>query len=91
MTQIQNVSPLGAIEVPLLGRILDAGEIVDVSPEHADILLEQPGNYALVDQPTEKQQLQAQARELGLPATGTVAQRKARILDHATATNGASQ
>lgn len=41
MPQIKNVSPLGDLDVPLLRRIVRAGEVVDVADEHAARLLEQ--------------------------------------------------
>lgn len=58
--QIKNVSPYGALDVPLLGRegepydehgtgCLSAGEVVEVSEAHARILLEQIGNYEPAD------------------------------------------
>ncbi len=45
MTAIRNVSPRGDLDVPLLGRIVAAGEVVDVDPAHAEILLEQVDNW----------------------------------------------
>lgn len=41
MTQIRNDSPLGDLDVPLLRRVVERGEVVDVSDAHAAILLEQ--------------------------------------------------
>lgn len=41
MTQIRNDSPLGDLDVPLLRRVVERGEVVDVSDEHAAILLQQ--------------------------------------------------
>lgn len=49
MPIIKNVSPLGELDVPLLGRFLDAGEEVEVSDEAAERLLPQAANYAPVD------------------------------------------
>lgn len=45
MPKIKNVSPFGDLDVPLLGRIVKAGEAVDVSDAHADILLQQEINF----------------------------------------------
>jgi hypothetical protein len=45
MPLIRNVSPLGDLDVPLLGRILAAGEEVDVPKETAALLLAQPDNF----------------------------------------------
>lgn len=50
MPRIKNVSPLGALDVPLLRRIVEADEIVDVTEDQARVLLLQPDNY----QPTDK-------------------------------------
>ena len=49
MTIIKNVSPLGELDVPLLGRFLDYGEEIEVSDEVAERLLPQAENYAPVD------------------------------------------
>lgn len=46
---IKNVSPLGELDVPLLGSILDAGEELEVSEDHARKLLPQAENYQPVD------------------------------------------
>ena len=43
--QIRNVSPRGDLEVPLLRRVVLAGEVVDVTPEQADLLLPQVDNW----------------------------------------------
>ena len=39
--KIRNDSPLGDLDVPLLRRVVERGEVVDVSDEHAAILLAQ--------------------------------------------------
>lgn len=46
MPKIQNVSPLGDLDVPLLRRAVKAGEVVDVSGDHAKLLLAQTGAWA---------------------------------------------
>lgn len=51
MPQIRNVSPLGEVEIPLLGRVVGAGEVVEVTDEQAAVLLEQVGNYEQADAP----------------------------------------
>lgn len=44
--KIKNVSPLGDLDVPLLGnRVVKAGEEIDVSDAHAKRLLLQPDNW----------------------------------------------
>lgn len=45
MVKIKNVSPFGDLDIPLLGRIVAAGEIVEVTEEEAGILLRQEANY----------------------------------------------
>lgn len=45
MVKIKNVSPFGDLDIPLLGRIVAAGEIVEVTDEEAAILLMQESNY----------------------------------------------
>lgn len=56
--KIRNTNPLGDVDVPLLGRqggdCLTAGEVVEVDAELAARLLEQVGNYELVEAEPEK-------------------------------------
>lgn len=52
MTRIQNTSPLGDLDVPLLRRVVKAGEIVDVSSAHAELLLAQTGTWAAPEKAT---------------------------------------
>lgn len=47
MPTLKNANPLGAVDLPLIGRTLEAGEEFEVSDEHAAVLLEQVGNYEL--------------------------------------------
>lgn len=51
---LRNTNPLGAVELPLIGRQLDAGETFEVDDATAKALLEQTGNYELVKTPTGK-------------------------------------
>ena len=44
--QLKNVSPLGAVDLPLIGRTLEAGEVFDVPDKVGNALLKQVGNYA---------------------------------------------
>lgn len=48
MPTLRNINPLGAVELPLLRRVLDAGEEFEVTDEQAERLLEQTSNYELV-------------------------------------------
>ena len=45
MPVIKNVSPYGALDVPLLGRTVEANEEIEVSEAQAAILLAQAENY----------------------------------------------
>lgn len=42
MTKVKNVSSLGDLEVPALGRVVKAGETVEVPDQIGAALLEQP-------------------------------------------------
>ncbi|MGZ0067860.1 hypothetical protein [Microbacterium arborescens] len=45
MQTFRNVSPLGALEVPALGRVIDAGEEFEVRPEIAELIAGQVENF----------------------------------------------
>lgn len=47
---IRNVNPLGAVEVPLLGQVVDRDATVDVDQEEAERLLPQRMNWAPADE-----------------------------------------
>ncbi len=49
MPRIKNISPIGAIDVPLLRRTLEADEQIDVTEDQARRLLAQPDVYGPVD------------------------------------------
>lgn len=51
--KVRNVSPLGDVEV--LGRIVAAGDVFEVSDEQAAALLAQPDNFAPVVEPKAKE------------------------------------
>ena len=46
--QLKNINPLGAVDLPLIGKTLEPGEVFDVSDEVGAALLEQVGNYEAV-------------------------------------------
>ena len=46
--QLKNVNPLGAVDLPLIGRTLEPGEVFDVPDKVGAALLEQIGNYEAV-------------------------------------------
>lgn len=43
MTAFRNISPQGALDLPLIGRVVAAGEEFDVTVEDAELLALQPG------------------------------------------------
>ena len=51
--KIKNVSPLGELDVTLLGRLVGAGEVVEVTAEQGGALIEQ-GIFEAVEAKTEK-------------------------------------
>lgn len=63
MIRLKNTNPLGQVDLPLIGRALGPGEEFDVPKEHADILLEQAGNYELADPKEEKARQTALAKK----------------------------
>lgn len=48
MPKLKNTNPLGEVDVPLLGRVLEQDEEFDASPEQAKVLLAQVGNFESV-------------------------------------------
>lgn len=65
---ITNISPLGDLDVPLLGRVVAAGEQVEVTDDEAWALLAQHNTFAPADKPaTGIAELHAEARAEGLP------------------------
>ena len=49
MAKIKNISPLGDLDVPVLGLTVKAGATVDVADDVAASLLEQKNNWAPAD------------------------------------------
>jgi hypothetical protein len=49
--KIKNISPYGALDVPLLRTVLEPGQVIDVTEDQAHALLLQPDNYAPEDRP----------------------------------------
>lgn len=50
MPKLKNISPLGALDVPLLRRVVEADEVFDVNEDQALVLLLQPDNYQPADE-----------------------------------------
>lgn len=46
--KLRNVSPLGHLDLPLIGRVLEPGEEFEVDDDTGKALLEQVGNYEQV-------------------------------------------
>lgn len=49
--RLRNTNPLGAVELPLIGRVLEPGDVFEIDDERGNALLEQAGNYELVREP----------------------------------------
>lgn len=49
MKKFQNVSPIGALDIPSLNRIVEAGEEFEVPDDLVEYFESQPGNFAAVD------------------------------------------
>jgi hypothetical protein len=43
--KIKNVSPFGDLDLPLIGRVVAAGEVFEVSDEDGALLVEQPAHW----------------------------------------------
>lgn len=54
MATLKNISPLGDLDFPLLGRDVKAGEEFDVDDDIAAELLKQDGNFEAVNKPRAK-------------------------------------
>lgn len=50
--RLRNTNPLGAVDLPLIGKSLRPGEVFEVEDEQGTVLLEQVGNYASVSDDT---------------------------------------
>lgn len=46
--KFKNVSPLGDLEVPVLGRVVKAGEVFEVPPSIGESLVAQPDVFQVV-------------------------------------------
>ncbi|MBT9255376.1 hypothetical protein KMZ30_07295 [Phycicoccus sp. KQZ13P-1] len=63
--RLVNISPLGPLDVPLLGRQLGAGEEFEVDDEQGRALLEQEGVYALAAKPRKPRRPRTPATRAG--------------------------
>jgi hypothetical protein len=69
MPKIKNVSPFGDLDVPLLGRIFEAGTVLDVTDEQAEILLRQVDNFKPWGEAAQKVQSKVQKADAKLQET----------------------
>lgn len=74
MPKIKNVSPFGDLDVPLLGRVVEAGSITEVTEEQAEILLQQPGNFKPWGEEAQKAKARPARRGGKLPEVPPVAE-----------------
>ncbi|WP_159702476.1 hypothetical protein [Arthrobacter sp. 18067] len=49
--KLKNISPLGALDVPLLRTVVEAEEVITVTDDQARVLLLQPDNFEPADRP----------------------------------------
>lgn len=70
MPKLKNVSPLGDLDVALLGRVVEAGEVVEVTAKQAEQLGAPSENFALVREPkkTAAKKAAAKKTEAGAPS-----------------------
>ena len=54
MAKFKNVSPFGDLEVPVLGRVISAGEVFEVPADLAAGFAEQSNNWTAVADKGEK-------------------------------------
>ncbi|MCC2030616.1 hypothetical protein [Microbacterium allomyrinae] len=65
MPKFKNVSPLGALDVPALGRVVEPEEVFEVRDDIAEAIAAQASNYEPVDAKAKKI-----AAKIAAPAEG---------------------
>lgn len=82
MPKFKNVSPLGDLDLPLIGRVVEFGEVFEVTDEQALGIAGQAENWEPVEdaEPT-LADLRSHAAELGLSTTGRKSDIAARIAE----------
>jgi hypothetical protein len=73
MPTLKNTNPLGAVDLPLIGRTLEPGEEFEVSDEVAEQLLLQVGNYEVANSDLDSltiPELEKYAEDRGIDLTG---------------------
>lgn len=89
MPKLTNISPLGALDVPLLRAVLEPGQTVEVTEDQARTLLLQPGNYAPADKAAKTLAASLPDRQdPGQPDTRPGADNHAQAAPEAAATEG---
>jgi len=53
VSKFRNVSSLGDLDLPLIGRVVRAGEVFDATEEQSALLVEQPALWQLVKEKAE--------------------------------------
>ncbi len=51
MAKFKNVSPIGALDIPALDRVVDAGEVFEATKETEAYFAAQPGNFQRITEP----------------------------------------
>lgn len=84
MPTFKNIHPAGALELPLIGRVVDAGEIFEVTTQQAELLAAQPDVWQPVHtaDPTAAE-LRAQLKAAGLSQSGNKETLAARLAEAA--------
>lgn len=62
MAKFTNVSPLGALDVPALGRVVEAGETFEVPADLVENFADQPGTFHPVATATPRPKAKAAAK-----------------------------
>lgn len=80
MPKFKNVSPLGALDIPALGRVVQAGEVFESPGEFAEYFAQQPDNFeAVVPAPRDPKETKAAAKAPKPRKPRTVAERDAAV------------
>lgn len=66
MAKFKNVSPLGALDVPALGKIVEPGEVFEVDKTLEQNFANQPDTFEPVTSTLSRGELDEAARALGL-------------------------
>ena len=87
MPKFKNVSPYGDLDLPLVGRVIEFGEIFEVTDRQAKGLEGQLFHWEPVDAPATAPtivELKAALTDAGLPTDGKKADLATRLAEHLT-------